>query len=79
MSNNIKSREPMWLEMQGVREYSEEFPVALSGDNGRLVVVARNQGGHDSTSIDLLDLLDWIGDREADLQGWITEAQGDAR
>ena len=55
-------------QMSGVREYSEGDSVDLDlrqsddkkdGD-GRFVIIASNQGGHDCTQVDLLDLLVWI-------------------
>jgi hypothetical protein len=50
------------LTMTGVREYSEGFPVELrrDGDSGRLVVRAINEGGHNVTHVDVLDLLNWF-------------------
>ena len=49
-------------ELVGVREYAEGFPVALwrDEDSGRLLIVAENEGGNNSTAIDLLDLLEWL-------------------
>lgn len=46
--------------MEGVREYCEEMDVSLRTTNGRLVIEARNECGHNSTEVDLLDLLDWL-------------------
>jgi hypothetical protein len=46
--------------MEGVREYCEEMTVRLRKTNGRLVIEARNEGGHNSTEVDLVDLLDWL-------------------
>jgi hypothetical protein len=47
--------------MEGVREYCEEMDVKLGkGDNGRLVIVALNEAGYNSTEVDLLDLLEWL-------------------
>lgn len=60
-------------EMVGVREYAEGFPVALWRDEetGRLVVVAENEGGNNSTAVDLLDLIGWLrsGDATGGLDG----------
>lgn len=51
--------------MEGVREYCEEMDVKLrTSDNGRLVIVALNEGGHNSTEVDLLDLLEWLKTNE---------------
>lgn len=48
--------------MDGVREYSEGFPVDLVLDEatGRIAVMAVNQDGYDVTAIDLLDLVAWL-------------------
>ena len=47
--------------MQGVREYTEEYPVELiRTDLGRVVIQALNEGGYNITQVDLVDLLDWI-------------------
>lgn len=47
--------------MEGVREYAEEFPVELGMQNGRVCIVAINEGGCNSVAIDLLDVLRWAG------------------
>ena len=46
--------------MPGVREYGEHKPVSLYEVDGRLCVLALNEGGFNSTSVDLLDLLLWL-------------------
>ena len=61
--------------LTGVSEYKEGFDVYLEvtdgsytpdedesqwPGNGRLVIVALNAGGHDSTEVDLLELLAWV-------------------
>lgn len=48
------------IEMKGVREYCEEESVDLDVTKGRLTITATNEGGHNSTSVDLLDTLDWL-------------------
>lgn len=48
------------IEAVGVREYSEEFPVVIESYNGREVIVALCQAGHDGTRVDLLDLIEWL-------------------
>lgn len=51
-----------------VREYNEDFDVRLETEaNGRLVVVALNEGGHNGTRVDLVDLLDWLRRNRPDL------------
>lgn len=49
-------------EMDGVREYSEGFPVEFwfDDDRGRSVLIARNQDGYDCVSIDVDDLVRWL-------------------
>ena len=48
--------------MEGVTEYSEGYEVELlqTKDNGRWVIMALNQGGFDSTSVDVVDLIAWL-------------------
>ena len=61
--------------MSGVTEYCERFQVSLkrtSGvhcyllpeeqwpGHGRLVIQALNEGGHSSTEIDLVQLIEWL-------------------
>lgn len=64
--------------LEGVTEYAEGFPVELRElsieepgatllREGRLVVVALNQGGFDNTAIDLLELISWMKDNRPDL------------
>lgn len=56
-------------DMAGVREYAEEYTVELwsDDDNGRLVVRAQNQGGHDCTHVDLVDLIKWVSENMPEL------------
>ncbi len=53
--------------MDGVREYSEKFPVELRIDDEsrRLVIRAINEAGHNCVDIDLCDLLGWLRTGEA--------------
>ena len=73
------------VELIGVREYAESYPVQLvrqepkilterayfgpanAPDEHRWVVSATNEGGHNSTSIDLLDLIAWLRANRPDL------------
>ncbi len=51
------------LPCYGVREYCEEYPVRLVQDpitNWRLSICARNEGGFNSTLVDLWDLIEWL-------------------
>lgn len=49
-----------YIPMVGVREHQEELPVSLTERNGRQVVYAQNEGGHNCTEVDLLDLIAWL-------------------
>ena len=51
-------------ELSGVREYSEEMPVAIHKkvENGRLVIVAYNEAGYNFVQIDLEDLKTWLAE-----------------
>lgn len=59
--------------MEGVTEYAEGFPVEISEyipegkRDARLVIKAINQGGYDSTAVDLLELIAWIKENRSDL------------
>ena len=66
------------IPMDGVREYAEGYPVqlqTLNADNvyshpeahGRLAILAVNEGGHNCTQVDLLDLLVWVTRNRPDL------------
>jgi hypothetical protein len=44
----------------GVREYCEDYAVEFDESYGRPVVLAFNEGGYNSTAVDLLDLIDWL-------------------
>jgi len=46
--------------MEGVKEYDEEMDVRLSTRNGRLTIDARNEGGHNGTDVDLVQVLEWV-------------------
>jgi hypothetical protein len=58
--------------MQGVREYCEDMEVTLQMQykGTRLVINARNEGGYNSTEVDLLDLLDWVRANENIITEW---------
>ena len=46
--------------LRDVSEYAEWYPVKLYRVNERIVINATNQGGHDGTEVDLIDLILWI-------------------
>ena len=59
--------------MEGVREYCEGMDVRLEKNKeGRWVIDARNEGGHNSTEVDLLDLLQWLQAHEHIVKGEVT-------
>lgn len=47
-----------YMKLTGVTEYSENMDIEIDrNDNNKLVIRAYNQGGHDCTEIDLLELV----------------------
>lgn len=50
------------IEMVGVREYGERFPVFITRDTerNRICIKALNEGGYNYVKIDLADILDWM-------------------
>ena len=61
----------MSIVMQGVREYCEGMDVTLSRDEqGRWLIEASNEAGHNGTAVDLLDLLQWLETHE---QQWMPD------
>ena len=62
----IKAGEEVVIEAE---EYGERFPVCLNLSNGELVVVARNEGGYNSTAVNLKQLLQWVARNAPDLLG----------
>jgi hypothetical protein len=61
ISGKIEDGEKQCVEMEGVREYIEVEPVKLVYNNaGHLVVQAINEGGYNSTEVDLLQLIQWL-------------------
>jgi hypothetical protein len=53
----------------GVREYYEGFNVEIEKQEGnsRWVVVALNEGGYNSTAVDLIDLINWVSANKPEL------------
>lgn len=46
---------------KNIREYNEGRKVAITKhENGRWVIVAYNEGGYNSTRVDLQDIIDWV-------------------
>ena len=43
-----------------IKEYNEGLPVVIEWRNDRWCVVAMNEGGYNSTAVDLGDILDWV-------------------
>lgn len=55
-------------EMVGVREYVDGFEVNIvEHSNGRLTIDATTGSGHYGTSVDLVDVLEWIKKNRPDL------------
>ena len=61
--------------MDGVKEYCEEMNVELiqttglfDGEGrGRWVIMAKNEGGYNSTEVDVLQMIDWLRKNRPDL------------
>lgn len=55
--------------LQDVREYCEGMGVLLGTDedSGREVIKAVNEGGYNSTHVDLLDLITWLKQNRPEL------------
>ena len=51
---------PDAIPMAGVREHVEGHAVELDFHRDRWVVAAFNEGGHDSTAVDLAELVRWL-------------------
>lgn len=47
-------------EMVNVREYAEDMQVELVYRDDRPCLLALNEGGHNCTKVDLLDVIDWV-------------------
>jgi len=43
-----------------IREYAEEISVGIIHHKERLVIQAINQGGHDCTYVDLVDVINFV-------------------
>jgi len=58
-------------EMEGVREYGDGLPVELLWDrhHQRWVIEAMNEGGQARTSVDLIDLVEWLKEHRPELFG----------
>lgn len=60
-------------EMIGVREYAEGYAVYLhdvfeiADQPGRLAITAYNEATHDSTQVDLVDVLEWLAEHRPEL------------
>jgi len=55
--------------MINIREYEEEMPVEILEDPKikRWVIHANNEGGFNYTTVDLLDVIDWIKKNKPEL------------
>lgn len=71
---NIERRPKMKTE---IREYSEGYPVEIEQITkhptielkgvGRWIIDAQNEGGHNGTEVDLLDVIDWVKQNKPEL------------
>jgi membrane protease subunit (stomatin/prohibitin family) len=52
-----------------IREYGEKAPVKIieNKDNHRLVIRAYNEGGYNCTTVDLIDVIEWVKKHRPDL------------
>jgi len=50
-----------------IREYVESEPVEIKEKDGRLVIEALNEGGHNGTEVDLVDVIEWVKMNKPDL------------
>lgn len=52
-----------------IREYYEEYPVeiTLNEKSGRWCISAENEGGHNGTDVDLVDVVEWVKANRPDL------------
>ena len=54
--------------LTGVTEYCEGYAVTMvRREDGRLVIVAVNEGGQNSTEVDLRHLVDWLKTNKPEL------------
>lgn len=54
----------------GIREYAENMEVTIGEiENGRLIIKALNEGGHNCTYVDLLDVIAWVKVNRPELLG----------
>lgn len=52
----------------GIKEYNEEYPVTIQKEeNGRWVIIAINEGGCNSVSLDLLDIIEFYDSNKTKL------------
>lgn len=67
-ANHLFVEEGSQIQLDGVNEYMEYYPVNLiNNERGRLVIKAFNEGGYNSTEVDLIQLLEWILKNRPDL------------
>ena len=43
-----------------IREYGDKLPVDIVEDDGRLLILAENEGGYNHTYVDLVDVIEWV-------------------
>jgi hypothetical protein len=73
MNSNIQPSSPAPVHrlvgrvLLGVREYAEDLMVECGSVNGRLVITAYNENGHNCTQVDILDLIEYLRDEAPEL------------
>jgi hypothetical protein len=74
--DSIDPETRVYCKMEGVMEYNEGNPVILMTreayeykpeGHGRLVISATNEGGFNSTMVDLLQLIQWVKNNRPEL------------
>ena len=56
-----------WIKTEEINEYGEGYPVEIKEKDGRTVIVALNEGGYNSTIVDLEDLLTYLQKHKPEL------------
>jgi hypothetical protein len=62
------SRKDTAIKMTGVRELCEHRAVKLAAHHGEVVIWAQNEGGYNSTTVVLDDLLAWIDSHPEEIE-----------
>ena len=65
----VKALLKSYTVLDGVKEYEEHYDVELQYQAERPVVVAFNEGYHNQTKVDLIQLLKWVKNNKPELMG----------